>query len=161
MSIAALDWAFKQPIEQSSLKFVLVALANYAGADGTCYPSAIRLSFDTGQDDKTVRRNLRELAKLNFIQDTGRRAGRTKQIPVFILTPYANLPENGSLSGEGTQKRIERYPKTDLKGTRKRVTEPAIDPLVEHKKADDSRKSEEQRQRNLAHLNELIGGVMK
>ncbi len=36
MSIAALDWAFKQPIEQSSMKFVLVALANYAGPNGEC-----------------------------------------------------------------------------------------------------------------------------
>ena len=50
MSIATLDWAFKQPIEKSSLKFVLVALANYSGPSGECYPSIPTLAFDTGQN---------------------------------------------------------------------------------------------------------------
>jgi hypothetical protein len=36
MSIAAVDWAFRQTVGGSALKFLLVAMANYADEDGIC-----------------------------------------------------------------------------------------------------------------------------
>lgn len=95
MSIAALDWAFKQPIEKSSLKFILVCLANYANSNGEAYPSVGRLVLDSGQNEKTVRANLRALCKLEYIHKSPLMAGRSCQIPVYILAPYLTPTENG------------------------------------------------------------------
>lgn len=86
MSVEAITWALKQPIAQSSAKFVLVVLADAATCDTQLsFPSVSYLAEATGQDRKTVLANLRRLQDMGYIQDTGQRRGETKQIVVYRL----------------------------------------------------------------------------
>lgn len=103
MGIPALNWAFEQTVGSSSLKFLLVAMANYADEYGICYPSVIRLSVDTEQDRKTIMRNIAKLEELNLLVDTNERCGATKRVPVYRLliseAKKGNSPKNGTVDG--------------------------------------------------------------
>lgn len=92
MSIEAVTWALRQPIKQSSAKFVLVALANCASAEsGIAFPSVAYLASATSQDRKTVLANLQRLVEWGQIEDTGKRTGATKQIVVYRVLCGADL----------------------------------------------------------------------
>ncbi|MFA7604459.1 MAG: helix-turn-helix domain-containing protein [Novosphingobium sp.] len=76
MSIEALAWALKQPVQPSTAKFVLVVIANCANGDEfIAWPSTEYLVEATGQDRKTVLANMRRLREAGYIEDTGERAG--------------------------------------------------------------------------------------
>ena len=93
MSVEAITWALKQPVKQSSAKFVLVALANCSDAvERLAWPSIAYLCEATSQDRKTVMENLKRLIVAGFIEDTGRRVGATKSVIVYSLSN----PENGT-----------------------------------------------------------------
>lgn len=113
MSVEAITWALAQRVDRSSAKFVLVAMANCAGADMTCWPSIGYLVEATCQDRKTVVENMRRLRDAGFIAPTNDHKGRTGQIAVYLL----KQPENGPV--KETQKRVdpktEPVPKTDGK----------------------------------------------
>lgn len=112
MSIEAMNTAFLMDIKPSSLKFVLVVLANYANENNLAYPSIPTLAKKTGQDDKTVRKNLQKLVELGFVFDTGHKVGKTKQVVVYQMT--LNPTKNGSLQKtEASQISPERLPKTE------------------------------------------------
>ena len=85
MSIEAISWVFKQPILPSSLKFVLVALADCASAEWQCWPSIAHLEKVTCQDRKTIISSVQKLEELGFIKDTGKRVGKTGQIKVYTF----------------------------------------------------------------------------
>lgn len=92
MSVEAITWALRQPITHSSAKFILVVLANCASAEKAhAWPSVAYLSTATGQDRKTVMNNLQRLQEWGLIEDTGKRVGDTKQIPVYKLICGPNL----------------------------------------------------------------------
>lgn len=116
MSNEAINWAFAQDVPKSSAKFVLVAMANLAGDDMTCWPSYKHLTGATAQDVKTVQAGLRRLRDGGFISDTGERKGSTGQVIVYRLNPpefggvvpLAKTPEipsktpgNGGVNQEG------------------------------------------------------------
>ena len=134
MSVEAITWALKEAVTPSSMKFVLVVLANCANTD-TCeaYPSAAYLADATGQDRKTIQTNIKRLIELGYIIDTGDRRGRTGQVIVYRLNcPWCKPPEQ-------TQKRAplkrpeipvkearfspQRGPKTGY-GTQRKLKEP-------------------------------------
>ena len=94
MSNEAINWAFAQDVPKSSAKFVLVAMANLAGADMTCWPSMQYLQNATGQDRKTVLESTRRLREAGFVVDTGERKGVTKGVVVYRLSD----PKNGTAS---------------------------------------------------------------
>lgn len=88
MSFEAIRWALAQPIQKSSAKFLLVALAdcvNEKSEAWLCWPSVAYLSETTSQDRKTVLAGMKYLHEVGYIEDTGSKAGRTKQIAVFKL----------------------------------------------------------------------------
>lgn len=102
-------------MQKSSAKFVLVAMANLAGDDMTCWPSYRHLTSATAQDVKTVQAGLRRLREEGYITDTGERRGATGQVIVYRLNtpafgglkPLAKTPdipsnttENGALAEE-------------------------------------------------------------
>ena len=111
MSVEAITWALGLPIERSSAKFVLVAMANCANHDMTCWPSVQYLSDATSQNRKTVVENIRRLKEAGLVTDTGERKGGTRQIPVYLL----NRAENGSLKEDQKRNGSENGtgPKTD------------------------------------------------
>ena len=129
MSVEAIGWALGQAIERSSAKFVLVAMANCAGPDMTCWPSISYLCDATCQDRKTVMENIKRLKESGHLTDTGERKGSTGSVVVYRMSS----PENGT--AKQSQKRVslqaEAVPKTDTSSTvfpqkqyRKRDTEP-------------------------------------
>lgn len=61
MSNDALRWAFRLKMRDPSAKAVLVALAEHANAQWTCWPSIARLCLFTSLSERTVRRTLRRL----------------------------------------------------------------------------------------------------
>ncbi|WP_367126141.1 helix-turn-helix domain-containing protein [Ralstonia sp. CP] len=104
MSVEAIAWALKQPIERSSAKFVLVVMANCAdGKEFLAWPSTSYLAECTSQDRKTVLKNIGVLAEMGLIVDTGERKGDTKQIPVYRLNSSKNgtvkKPNNSTENG--------------------------------------------------------------
>lgn len=102
MSIDALNWAMKLELEKSSVKFVLVCLANRANDNTSlCFPSIKQLEEDTCQDRKTVIANLRALCQLGLIEDTSERVGATKQIIVYRIM-VGSSPKIGTGTENGT-----------------------------------------------------------
>lgn len=89
MSIEAFNWAYKQPVPNSSAKFVLLVMATRAQPDKkgrvVAFTRVDYLAEITGQDRKTVASNLAKLKGWNLIEATGDRVGRTNQIPVYEL----------------------------------------------------------------------------
>lgn len=133
MSYDAMRWALSQPVEKSSTKFLLVAMANCVNgeaADMQCWPSVQHLADTTGQDRKTVMDGLRRLRDSGFIEDTLERKGITGQVPVYLLkSPKTGTvktePPTGSGAIQATSNSTEigtgtesgTVPKTDTNGT--------------------------------------------
>lgn len=90
MSFEAIRWALAQPVQKSSAKFLLVAMADCVNCDEgqemLCWPSARHLMEVTGQDIKTVEAGIKRLRESGFIKPTGELRGRTGQVIVYRLT---------------------------------------------------------------------------
>ncbi|KRP85218.1 hypothetical protein AOQ73_39105 [Bradyrhizobium pachyrhizi] len=68
MSWQATAWAIKQKTGSARRKAVLLALANYADANGVCWPSQERLARDTEQSVDSVQRHSNALEELKLIK---------------------------------------------------------------------------------------------
>lgn len=136
MSINALNWAGRTVTGSASRKAVLLCLANYANEQNEAYPSVETIARITELNAKTVRLALTEMESNGLIFDTGRRRGQTQNIRVWGLNLDAEtLPKSEPYQNRNpTVFGPETLPKTDLKGTQKRVAEPKEDPLVDHKR---------------------------
>jgi hypothetical protein len=111
VSNEAITWALGQKVDRSSAKFILVAMANLANTDMTCFPSVQYLADATCQDRKTVVENMKRLRDSGHITDTGERKGGTGQVPVYRL----NSTENGTVKQYRKRDSTEdvTVPKTD------------------------------------------------
>lgn len=121
MSSEGLAWAFKQTVPSSSAKFVLVAMAECANyKTGHIHPSLDHLGEITALNRKTIIAAVEWLLANGYVLDTGERAGRTKQIKVFVLN-LERVPDS-----EQSQKRNS----SDFSGkqSQKRDTEPSREP---------------------------------
>lgn len=113
MSFDAIRWALAQPLQKSPAKFLLVALAdcvNEKSEDWLCWPSVAHLADTTAQDRKTVLTGMKYLQDAGYIQDTGEKAGRTKQIPVFRL----KTPNSGPVEADVKESQISHNLPADL-----------------------------------------------
>ena len=108
MSIEAIAMALRATVPGSSNKFVLVALANYAGEDMTSYPSIERLCRDTSLNRKTVIKSIGCLKDMGLISDTGRRKGSTHGVIVYRLDAFLSSTENGTGTENGTSPKFTR-----------------------------------------------------
>ena len=95
MSRHATDWAWETDPGSSSLKLMLLSMADRADEYNLCYPSIERLVKDTCLNKKTVQAGLISLMKMGLISDTGERKGATKRVRVFSL----NITKNGNIKG--------------------------------------------------------------
>ncbi|EET3470354.1 DnaT-like ssDNA-binding domain-containing protein [Escherichia coli] len=95
MSRHATDWAWETDPGSSSLKLILLSMADRADEYNLCYPSIERLVKDTCLNKKTVQSGLISLMKMGLISDTGERKGATKRVRVFSL----NITKNGNIKG--------------------------------------------------------------
>lgn len=96
MSVQGLAWAFRQQIDRSSEKFVLVAMCNYLREDGRVSVSVSRLERDTALDRKTIISAIKSLCARGLLADSGRRSGLTNSIPVYDLLTEDSNPNSGA-----------------------------------------------------------------
>ncbi len=68
----------------SSLKLILLSMADRADEYNLCYPSIERLVKDTCLNKKTVQAGLISLMKMGLISDTGEK-GSDKRVRVSLL----------------------------------------------------------------------------
>lgn len=101
MNYKAMEWAFEQPLADSSAKFLLVAIAGHAGRDLSCFPSYKRMSAMTGMSVRTITRKVDVLQEAGLIQVTTRKRPNGS----FTSSEYLllmNQPED-NLSGGYSQ----------------------------------------------------------
>lgn len=119
MSHKASNWAFDQQLEPR-YKIILLALADYADADGYCYPGQQALVRRCSMSESTLRRGLKYLEEIGLISrerrnsENGQR--KTDGYQLNPETPPVNL--TGSLPVKTGQNR-GGYPST-VTGTRNR-----------------------------------------
>jgi DNA-binding transcriptional ArsR family regulator len=142
MSIRAIDWVLDHEVKPASLKLVLLTLANYASDTGMAYPSTETIARKTSVSRRSVVEALDLLVEQGWLEDTGKRVGRTKQIKVFRLK-WANEQPKDAIAAP--LKDAETAPLDDEKGAeiagkgaktahqrvRKLHTEPSEEPSEE------------------------------
>ena len=84
MSLEATLWAWKAPVNNSSQRLVLLSLADRAGENHTCFPSAQRLVKDTMLNRKTVLKAISDVIALGLVVDTGKRVGNGVRVLQLI-----------------------------------------------------------------------------
>jgi len=108
MSWQAAAWATKQRVGDSTLKLLLLVLANYANEEGECWHSQKRISFDTEIPERTLRRKMAVLVDLGLIEVTERRRDdgmKATSLVRLISEPAATVaagdqrPKSGGTSG--------------------------------------------------------------
>ena len=128
MSNEAITWAYRQPIT-SGAKFVLVALADMADEEHSCFPGQAKLAAMTGQGERTVRRQLAELEEAGYIKRERRFGARgfrtsdrymlpipTGQIGQWPNRPVAILASPTGQIGQVTQREPKDTPQPPASG---------------------------------------------
>lgn len=89
MSVNAARFAWEcdlsKTTKRSAKRLVLLALADRANKENTCFPSIARVVKDTGMDRKTVMNTINDLITLGLVSDTGERKGGTNQVRVLKI----------------------------------------------------------------------------
>lgn len=85
MSFTAAMWARSLKLP-STEKYVLLMVALRGDKNNLCYSPVTQICSDTGLDRKTVEKNLRILRTKKYINDTGKRTGKTNRVPVYRLS---------------------------------------------------------------------------
>lgn len=89
MSVNATRFAWEcdlsKTTKRSAKRLVLLALADRANKENTCFPSIARVVKDTGMDRKTVMNTINDLIALGIVSDTGDRKGGTNQVRVLKI----------------------------------------------------------------------------
>ena len=89
MSVNATRFAWEcdlsKTTKRSAKRLVLLALADRANKENTCFPSIARVVKDTGMDRKTVMSTINDLIKIGLVLDTGERKGGTNQVRVLKI----------------------------------------------------------------------------
>ena len=114
MSIEIQNAAWELDIKPSARKFILIAYACHANQHGEAWPSVKTLTRRTGMNRKTALSHIAGLIEQGYLTDTGKKKGRTGQIPVYKinLTPTPNSTENGTVpKPEQSQKQHPTSPK--------------------------------------------------
>lgn len=91
----ATSWAFSQPVDSSSERLILVALATFADQEGRVGLSHAEICEITGVDRKTSINAVVRFVGAGLLRDEGERTGRTGNIRIYRLP----LPWLGESSG--------------------------------------------------------------
>ena len=92
MSVKAMAWAWEQDVPMST-KGVLLALADHADADGTCWPGVKGIAEKCRLSPRTVRYHLKVLRRMSLViaeerrRDDGTQTSNIYHLPVNILPP--------------------------------------------------------------------------
>ena len=86
MSNTAINWCRLKPCPNPTTKLVLILLANYADESGYCYPSERHLAEVAGTSERTVRRCIKALVDLGYIESK-QRIGKTNLYHLLGVPP--------------------------------------------------------------------------
>jgi hypothetical protein len=103
MSIQAISWAFKQKLDSSPLKFILICFANYANEHGFTWCSNEQLVHMSCMNEKTVKKWVKKLEDDGFLIDTGKRQGATGRIKIYKIVSFETQPNLASLDSRPNQ----------------------------------------------------------
>lgn len=109
MSVDATRWAWEVEVSSATKRLVLLALADRAGEEHTCYPSAVRMALDTSLDRKTILNAITDLIADGLVIDTGRRKGtgvRVLQLNGVPSREERGYQKRGSDTKTGTDTKI-------------------------------------------------------
>jgi len=107
MSAALTRWAYGQQLP-SSQKFILVTMCYQANP--TFFGSLKKLSDMTGLNIKTVRSTVHKLCEAGYLEDSGKRRGKTSQVIEYYIQSRAfseGLTESESI-GEFADDRVPK-----------------------------------------------------
>ena len=118
VSVEAITWANKQRVGSSGAKLVLLALANYADADGLCWPSYRALAIVTEMSADSISRHIATLEARAVVEREARfdKTGRRTTNAVRLLleaggTPaICGVPTPAEAGGTPPQKQGVRTP---------------------------------------------------
>lgn len=116
MSVQASSWAIEQVCDTPAEKAVLMVIAAYAGADGTCYPGQDTIARQACCSVKTVERVLKTFAARGWLERTERRrrdGSRTSDLLHLCMAPNPERreqPDTMSGSSEPTRHPVPTYP---------------------------------------------------
>lgn len=105
MSVQAITWALDQTCATATEKAILLVLANYVGADGTCYPGQDTIATQACCSLKSVERALAAFEDRGWIERRARRrrdGSRTSDLIDFVATSAPDRvgkPQPDSVSG--------------------------------------------------------------
>ena len=106
MSVNATRFAWEcdlsKTTKRSAKRLVLLALADRANKENTCFPSIARVVKDTGMDRKTVMNTINDLITLGLVLDTGERKGGTNQVRVLKINVDTVKQESYPQEGQNT-----------------------------------------------------------
>lgn len=106
MSVNATRFAWEcdlsKTTKRSAKRLVLLALADRANKENTCFPSIARVVKDTGMDRKTVMNTINDLITLGLISDTGERKGGTNQVRVLKINVDTAKQESYPQDGQNS-----------------------------------------------------------
>ena len=115
MNYKAMDWAFKQSLDDSSAKFLLVTIAGHAGRDLSCFPSYSRLSGMTGMSVRTITRKVAVLQEAGLVSVVVRKRPNgsytSSQYTLIMKDPEDNL--SGGYSQNGVTRRDNKNNKNN------------------------------------------------
>lgn len=121
MSVEAMTWALRRRAGSVGHKAVLMALADRAGFDGTCFPSQKLIAEETEQGLRTVQRQLDDLETAGLIARERRYRDGRRTTDLIVLRPQTYMPD-WHVKG-----RFYMSDETDLHATRG-VAEPSLEP---------------------------------
>jgi hypothetical protein len=135
VSLSARNWARDLKVGSSTLKSILKELGDFEQGTGEVFAHIETLVEFTELNRKTIVSGLQELVKRGFLEDTGKRTGRTKQIPIYRLIGFecdfakaqraeadrrGNGPKTGTISsdaGDSTDDAAQAIESEVLSGT--------------------------------------------
>jgi hypothetical protein len=127
MSIAALNWAFQQPI-MGAAKAVLIVLSDYADQDGWSWPAMASLGFRAGCDARTAQRAIRQLVDAGLARiDAGTGRGHTNRYQVL---------HNQCVQPTDAAKHTNGHAKDDTATPFVEVKDDTTPPFIETRKGD-------------------------
>ncbi|HZK06447.1 MAG TPA: helix-turn-helix domain-containing protein, partial [Actinomycetaceae bacterium] len=104
MSLKAMLWVFDDLADLSQAEtLVMLALADFADEDGTCWPSQATLARRARVGVRTLRTHVKRLEELGLLGRARRGGGgRGRQSDVYVLRVGARLPaQGGAEAGAG------------------------------------------------------------
>ena len=128
MSVRAILAAFDLQTVSSAEKLLLLALANYANDERTCWPSQETLSHDTKYNARSIRRLMLSLEKKGEIVRRPRysKQGRSSDAYTLLFVPLAVLRSGKVAVPRSAGSGQQVYSVAD-----RRTGEPVIEPRIE------------------------------